>query len=513
VGDFNADGNEDLAVPHGGPTAPVSILLGNGAGDFSPAPTSPEIAGTGAASVVVADFDANGTSDLAIANSSSVNVTILLGNGAGDFSPAPTSPEPAGSMPQTVAVGDFNADGRPDLVAADQGTSTLAILIGTGGGDFTAAATSPETVSSTPDGVVVGDFNADGKADLAATKPGFDNVEILLGSGDGDFAIAPTSPEAAGNVPREVVVGDFNGDNQSDLAVANQGDAAGGDVTILLGAGGGDFSAAPTSPEPTGLVPVALAVSDFQQDGIADLAVANSISDNVATLLGVGNGDFTPALTSPEAAGNGPQAIAKGDFNKDGIDDFAVAASNDDSVPILLGLARILNVNPNGGLGGGFVDASRAGIDCGTKGSGHTDCSNPYASGAQITVTAHPGPGSGFQGFVGGACTASSTTCTVTLDNPAIINAVFTDIRPPQTEITKKPKKRTTKDEAKIRFEASEKGSKFTCQLDNAKPKKCSSPFKKHVRPGKHVFEVFATDPSGNEDRTPAKVRWKVLED
>jgi len=110
-------------------------------------------------------------------------VTILLGTAtAGDFTPAATSPEPAGTNPASVAVGDFNGDGKPDLATANFGSGNVSILLRDGTGDFTAAATSPETAGTNPQSVAVGDFNGDGKPDLATANSGSGNVTILLGT-------------------------------------------------------------------------------------------------------------------------------------------------------------------------------------------------------------------------------------------------------------------------------------------------------------------------------------------
>ncbi len=98
----------------------------------------------------------------------------------------------------------------------------------------------------------------------------FGDITILLGDGTGDFSAAPTSPESVDGVPFAIAVGDFNGDGDGDLAV---GDELSDEIVILLGDGTGDFAAAPTSPEGTGVGPVAIAVGDFDGDGDLDLAV------------------------------------------------------------------------------------------------------------------------------------------------------------------------------------------------------------------------------------------------
>src|SRR5207302_6303930 len=180
--------------------------------------------------------------DLAAANSGSpqqpgTTISVLLGNRDGTFRAALTFA--AGSGPYSVAVGDFNGDGRPDLAVANYGSmqqpgTTITVMLGNGDGTFRAATTN--TVDRNPSFVVVGDFNGDGKLDLAAANSGSYTVSVLLGNGNGTFQPALTF--AAGTNPYSVAVGDFNGDGKLDLAAANSGS---NDVSVLLSYGDGLF--------------------------------------------------------------------------------------------------------------------------------------------------------------------------------------------------------------------------------------------------------------------------------
>src|SRR2546422_886081 len=145
-------------------------------------------------------------------------------------------------------------------------------------------------VGTHPQSVAVGDFNGDGRPDLAVANFGSNTVSVLLGIGDGSFQPARTF--AAGTSPLSVAVGDFNGDGRPDLAVANFGSNT---VSVLLGIGDGTFQPALTFA--AGTQPVFVAVGDLNGDGRPDLAVANTGSDNVSVLLGIGDGTFQPALT------------------------------------------------------------------------------------------------------------------------------------------------------------------------------------------------------------------------
>ncbi|HXH92760.1 MAG TPA: FG-GAP-like repeat-containing protein [Thermoanaerobaculia bacterium] len=281
-------------------------------------------AGTGPASIAVGDFNSDGKSDLAIANAGSNNVSILLGTGSGTFG-FPYTNFAAGSSPSSVAIGDFNGDGKSDLAVANSGSNNISILLGNGSGAFGPAANF--AVGSTPLSVVVGDFNGDGNSDLAVVNNSSNNVSILLGTGTGTFG-APTNVTVP-NDPRSLAIGDFDGDGKSDLAVAN---GTSNNISILLGTGLGTFG--PATNLTAGTLPVSVAVGDFNGDGKNDLAVANYSSNNVSILLNTGSGTFGAATNFAVAAT--PRLVAIADFNGDGKSDLAVAADSG-HISILLG--------------------------------------------------------------------------------------------------------------------------------------------------------------------------------
>ncbi len=331
IGDFNGDGNQDLATANYSSNNNVSILLGTGTGSFGAATNFG--VGSYPFSVAVGDFNGDGKQDLAVANSDSSNVSILLGTGTGSFGAATNFA--AGSGAVSVVVGDFNGDGNQDLATANTTSDSshfVYVLLGTGTGSFGAA--TDFAVGYRPSSVAVGDFNGDGKHDLAVANESFASmsVSILLGTGTGNFGAATNF--GVGGDPVSVAVGDFNGDGQQDLVTANYWTR---NLSILLGTGTGSFGAA--TDLGVGAYPNSLAVGDFNGDGQQDLATAKPGSNYVSILLGTGTGSFGAATDL--AVGSGPNSVAVGDFNGDGRQDLAAANNGSNNVSIRLGACSL----------------------------------------------------------------------------------------------------------------------------------------------------------------------------
>ena len=326
VGDFNGDGNHDLANGNRG-SGTVSISLGDGAGGFTAAPAA--TVGPSPSAVAVGDFNNDGKQDLAVANNNTTfadtanaYVAIRLGDGTGAFTAAGNIG--VGSGPHSVALADFNNDGKLDFVTGNIAGNSISLRLGNGSGgsaggvDFSAG--------QAPYSVAVGDFNNDGKQDVAAAAVNSNLVSVFFGNGAGSFAFKNTFFVSA---PRAIAVGDFNGDGNDDYAAASPL----GTVYIRLGDGTGDFSNAP-NVNVSGQ-PGSVAVADFNNDGKQDLAVGRRTGGNVAIYFGNGSGGFGSLILV--GAGSTPQAVAIGDLNHDGKQDVAVANSGSNLVTTALG--------------------------------------------------------------------------------------------------------------------------------------------------------------------------------
>jgi hypothetical protein len=225
VGDMNGDGNADLvsAPNFNAPgSGDVQVLLGNGNGTFQ---TARLYNGGSSNSLALADVNGDGRLDVLTAKLYENSAGVLLGNGDGSLQAEQTYSTGPNSAPYEVAVADVNADGRPDLLTANYGTSTAGVLLGNGDGTFQPMVTYNTGSNSTPAGITAADINADGHLDLVTANFGTEAVAVLLGTGNGTFQapISFTTDSSPGELsaPMNVVAADINQDGRLDLLTAN----------------------------------------------------------------------------------------------------------------------------------------------------------------------------------------------------------------------------------------------------------------------------------------------------
>jgi hypothetical protein len=300
--------------------------------------------------VVVADVDRNGTADLIAANPDAGTVTVLLGDGRRHFRPAAGSPFPAGHLPSGIGLGDFNGDGKLDLVIANHQTPYVTLLLGDGKGGFHPAPGSPFTTTSNPHphGVAVGHFcGPDKPLDVVVDSWGSEQVELLIGDGHGNLTNGPMFSAGPGS-DTPLGSADFNNDGTPDLAMPDTaiGRWNSDRLSLLLADGKCGFHAASGSPFTAGAVPWSLAAGRLGDDANEDVVVvpygpqvhdARQISATV--LRGDGKGGLAPVAGSPFPllGCTNPRRPAIGDVDGDGVGDFVVACAHSENILLFHG--------------------------------------------------------------------------------------------------------------------------------------------------------------------------------
>ena len=331
TGDVNGDGIVDIVTANNG-SNDISVLIGLGNGTFAPA-VNIKSGGIQPIDIQLADLDNDGDRDIVTSNRASNKVAVLKNDGLGNFSAATNFA--AGTRPTDFALGDLNGDTFLDLVAVNQTTGRIAILLNTGTGDF-GAASKIKTGGVGPSDVAIGDFNLDGKQDIVVTNTS-GRLSLFKGTGSGTFTV-PTATFNVGRNPTAVAIADFNNDGNPDLVVNH---VIGRFVSVLLGNGtavGDQFKPQIRIATPSGNAPRALLVQDFNGDGNVDLGLAAAGSGLFRVFLGTGDGLLLPPVSFDTGA-PAPRfatGMALGDFNGDGAVDLVLTNRSSGDVSILL---------------------------------------------------------------------------------------------------------------------------------------------------------------------------------
>ena len=525
-GDVNTDGNLDLVTANYAAAGSVSVLTGDGGGGFAATAGSPyAVDSTNTNSVALGDVNADGKLDLATSNYASDNVSVLIGAGTGDFTPAVGSPFAVDGLNlKSVALGDVNADGKLDLATANSASDNVSVLLGNGSGGFTPAAGSPFAAGSGPYSVAFGDMNADGRLDVAAANNGSpDAVTVLLGNGSGSFAHAAGSPLGLSGVsdPVFTALGDVNADGTLDTVTASYFTH---NVTVLLNAS--VRKATPSTPDSVftsqtvGTISPAKTVTVTSGTGLAthitkvttggdhpddfvitgDHCTAEVLGDGYASTCTVGV-RFAPTTTGARSATL--EVISDSPASPETVTLSGTGASDTDAPETTITETQG-DVTADQTPTFRFVsDEPNSTFSCRVDAAAFASCTSPFTS-ATLANGAHT-----FE---------VKATDAATNEDPSPATFSFTvntslgaDTDPPQTTITETPGDVTNDATPTFRFVSDEPNSTFVCRVDAEAFAACTSPFTSStLANGPHTFEVKATDAATNEDATPATFSFTV---
>lgn len=315
---FDIDGDGDLDLVQGY-LGGARLFLNNGDGTFTPGQTLAS-SSAGATGLSIGDFNGDGKMDI-VSATSGTGVNVWINNGDGSFGSSSVLNVGAGSQSQRVEVGDFNQDGKLDILTASTGTGgKMFLFTGTGSGTFSSAQTIGISTNATVGWLAIGDVNNDGKLDVYfGDESGSSRAGILLGNGDGTFRLSQ-SFNTDGNLQRQGQFGDLNNDGIIDIAYM----MSSGNLMVRFGRGDGTFSNS-TSYSMGNSSSYVLALKDIDGDGYLD---AVSTGDGgVAIRLGNSDGTFRSVTNITNAViGNNSRGMTIADFDGDGLNDILASS-------------------------------------------------------------------------------------------------------------------------------------------------------------------------------------------
>jgi FG-GAP-like repeat len=537
VADYDGDGDDDAVTANDGGDE-VVLLEGDGTGAIAVG-ASPAV-GADPQAIAAADLNSDGDADAVTANLSD-DVTSLVGDGSGALgrlAPNSLASNPAENGADTVQVANLNdnTDSNPDVAAAGDSFGDAFVDTFLGGGDGTLGTPTAQLMDSGSgqfqNSVVAADFNEDANQDLLSANSAEDNIALRLGNGVGGFAAATAF--AMGDAPDPITTGDFNNDDNLDVATVAINPSP-QQVHVRLGNGAGSFAAPQTFTLPVNNN--ALAAADFDADGDDDLAIYNSFVPGSGTaqaqvFTSDGDGTFTAGTTKdlPESLGAGGD-IEAGNLNG-GTDPDLVVVQRGGSVSTILASGTGAGFGTPSNFQGAFSHTSVAIADI--EGDGDQDL---IAGEDSPTVSVYVNDGAASfarESFAaGGGIARDVATGDMNGDGDADLVALSVGVvsgvsvllqRTPETDAPEtRIEQRTPASSADLTpsfsFAANELGSTFECSIDQGTPHfgPCSGPQQMHtgdtLSGGDYTFRVRATDRAGNTDATPATFAFEVLDE
>ena len=328
-GDFNGDGKIDFAGQL--ESGQLQVTLATGAGLFANAPVSLKTPDNhfGACTSTNGDLTGDSKPEIVSFNCNSNTVTVYVNQGDGSFATGVYYDNNGNldQQPNSGVIADMNGDGKNDIVALNANAADITVFLGHGDGTVEAGDLNYDVGGTPFNTPLVADFNGDGIPDVVESD-NFFNLVYLQGFGDGSFRAAPDYqvPNSFSQVPASfsVATGDFNGDGNQDVVIGTQANNTDAGVTVYLGKGDGTFFAGVNYGSQTDVA--AVVAADFNGDGKLDIAAVDQNAGTLQIFLGNGDGTFNEAGVYPTDSSNpGPDGIATGDFNQDGIIDLAIS--------------------------------------------------------------------------------------------------------------------------------------------------------------------------------------------
>ncbi|CAF1175169.1 unnamed protein product [Rotaria sordida] len=336
VGDFNKDNRLDIAIANSG-TDNIGIFLGYENGTFIN--MIPFLTGSNSHPKFIAVYDFNNDThlDIVVVNSENEKITIFKGVGNGSFSLLMTHSTGLNSDPCSIAIADFDNDKKPDIAITNNGTDSILILTAYALYPVTSQMTYLTGVNSEPYSVAVGDFNNDNHLDIAVANSKSNNIGVFINFGNGTFKNLQIYDTEKGSKEQFISIGDFNNDNQLDIVFLMSGVSK---IGILLGYGNGSFRYGNMYSTGIDSTPNSINVGDFNNDKYLDIVTANTYNNSVGIFLNYGNGTFTNVITSLIKNDSTPTSVGVGDFNSDNILDIVTADAGSNDIAILLGFGN-----------------------------------------------------------------------------------------------------------------------------------------------------------------------------